>query len=183
MVVGAFMERVIKLAIFLTGIFMLNHAITQDKLHADQQIPVVAWSGIPAQETSVERFAELKEMGITINLCNYPDIASVEKALDIASQAVLKMITSCPELKTDGENTVRRLMKHPALEGYFLKDEPVQKDFAELGEWAKKLKVLTIAVVSLLENKGKSFLVPAGEFAAVTEIEPGDAAIYLLNEN
>jgi hypothetical protein len=69
------------------------------------------------------------------------------------------------------------------------------------------------AVVSLLENKGKSFLVlvnrdfknelklviytdekvkkvmkdgtliNAAEFAAVTEIEPGDAAIYLLNEN
>ena len=69
------------------------------------------------------------------------------------------------------------------------------------------------AVVSVLENNGKSFmvivnrdfknplklliytdekvkkvmkdgtLINAAEFAAVTEIEPGDAAIYLLNEN
>jgi hypothetical protein len=31
-------------------------------------------------------------------------------------------------------------MNHPALAGYFLRDEPIQKDFAELGEWAKKIK-------------------------------------------
>jgi len=31
-------------------------------------------------------------------------------------------------------------MNHPALAGYFLRDEPIQKAFAELGEWAKKIK-------------------------------------------
>lgn len=122
------------------AIACLGSISAQEKLIAQKQIPVVAWSGIPAQETSVEKFAELKEMGININLCNYPDIASLEKALDIAGQVGLKMITSCPELKTDCENTVRRLMKHPALEGYFLRDEPVQKDFADLGEWAQRIE-------------------------------------------
>lgn len=155
MVVGVFMERVIKLAIFLTGIFILNHAIAQDKLHPDQQIPVVVWSGIPTQETSVERFAELKEMGITINLCNYPDIASVEKALDFASLAGLKMITSCPELKTDCENTVRRLMEHPAQEGYFLRDELIQKGFADLGEWAQKIESIDNRHCFVARKQGK----------------------------
>lgn len=122
------------------AIVYLGSLTAQEKLIAQKQIPVVAWSGIPAQETSVEKFAELKEMGININLCNYPDIASLEKALDIAGQVGLKMITSCPELKTDCENTVRRLMKHPALEGYFLRDEPIAKDFADLGEWAQKIE-------------------------------------------
>ena len=122
------------------AIVYLGSLTAQEKLIAQKQIPVVAWSGIPAQETSVEKFAELKEMGININLCNYPDIDSLEKALDIAGQVGLKMITSCPELKTDCENTVRRLMKHPALEGYFLRDEPIAKDFADLGEWAQKIE-------------------------------------------
>jgi hypothetical protein len=31
-------------------------------------------------------------------------------------------------------------MKHPALEGYFLRDEPIQKDFADLGKWAQKIE-------------------------------------------
>lgn len=127
------------LVIAFTIVF-LGSLTAQEKLIDQKQIPVVAWSGIPAQETSVEKFAELKEMGINVNLCNYPDAESMQKALDIAQQVGLKMITSCPELKTDCEKTVRRLMAHPALEGYFLRDEPIQKDFADLGEWARKIE-------------------------------------------
>jgi hypothetical protein len=64
----------------------------------------------------------------------------MQKALDIAQKVGLKMIASCPELKTDCEKTVKKFMNHPALAGYFLRDEPIQKDFSELGEWAKKIK-------------------------------------------
>jgi hypothetical protein len=128
------------LLVSVFAIVFLSSSMAQEKLISQKQIPVVAWSGIPAQETSVGKFTELKEMGITINLCNYPDAESMEKALDIAKQVGLKMIASCPELKTDCEKTVRRFMKHPALEGYFLRDEPIQKDFAGLGEWAKKIE-------------------------------------------
>jgi hypothetical protein len=128
------------LLVSVFAIVFLSSSLAQEKLISQKQIPVVAWSGIPAQETSVEKFTELKEMGITINLCNYPDAESMEKALDIAKQVGLKMIASCPELKTDCEKTVRRFMKHPALEGYFLRDEPIQKDFAGLGEWVRKIE-------------------------------------------
>jgi hypothetical protein len=114
-------------------------ALAQDKLPSDKQIPIMAWSGIPAAETNLERFKELKEMGITINLANYPDAESMQKALDIARLIDMKMVSSCPELKTDWEKTVKKFMNHPALAGYFLKDEPIRKDFPELGEWAKKI--------------------------------------------
>jgi hypothetical protein len=128
LLVGAF------IVIFLGGLS------AQEKLVAQKQIPVIAWSGIPAQETSVEKFTELKEMGITINLCNYPNAEAMQQALDIAQQVGITMVTSCPELKTDCENTVKKFMNHPALAGYFLRDEPILKDFDELGEWAKKIR-------------------------------------------
>jgi hypothetical protein len=114
--------------------------LAQEKIASGKKIPIIAWSGIPIEETTVEKFTELKEMGITVNLCNYPNADAMEKALDIAKQVGLKMITSCPELKTDCENTVKKFMNHQALVGYFLRDEPIQKDFFELGEWAKKIK-------------------------------------------
>jgi len=132
------MKKILLVSAF--AIVCLGSLLAQEKIATEISIPIVAWSGIPANETTVEKFTELKEMGININLCNYPNAEAMQKALDIAKQVGLKMITSCPELKTDCENTVKKFMNHPALAGYFLRDEPIQKAFAELGEWAKKIK-------------------------------------------
>jgi sugar phosphate isomerase/epimerase len=132
------MKKILLVSAF--AIVCLGSLLAQEKIATEISIPIVAWSSIPANETTVEKFTELKEMGININLCNYPNAEAMQKALDIAKQVGLKMITSCPELKTDCENTVKKFMNHPALAGYFLRDEPIQKDFAELGEWAKKIK-------------------------------------------
>jgi len=125
--------------IFLFLFVFSGFAYSQEKLKSNGEIPILAWSGIPASETNLERFNELKEMGINVNLCNYPDADAMQKALDLAQTVGLKMVTSCPELKTDPEKTVKRFMNHPALAGYFLRDEPVRKDFTELGEWAKRI--------------------------------------------
>ena len=116
--------------------------MAQEKIVPDRPLPIMAWAGIPAGETNIERFRELKEMGININLSNYPDAEAMQQALDLAQQVGIGMVTSCPELKTDPEKTVRRIMNHPALAGYFLRDEPVRKDFADLGDWTKKIEAV-----------------------------------------
>ncbi|MDP2334856.1 MAG: hypothetical protein Q8N05_00100 [Bacteroidota bacterium] len=120
-------------------VISMGSLTAQEKIKSDQPLPIMAWAGIPAGETNIERFMELKEMGINVNLSNYPNADAMQQALDLAQQVGIRMITSCPELKTDPEKTVRRFMNHPALAGYFLRDEPVRKDFAELGDWAKKI--------------------------------------------
>ena len=122
--------------IYLMG---LSFAQAREKIALDKQFPVMAWAGIPENETNVESFQELKEMGININLSNYSTADAMEKALDVAEKVGIQMIASCPELKIDTENTVKRFLHHPALFGYFLMDEPVRKDFDELGKWAKKI--------------------------------------------
>jgi hypothetical protein len=132
------MKKVLLVCVF--AIVFLGCVMAQAKIESGKQISIIAWSGIPAEETTVEKFTELKEMGVNINLCNYPDAESMKKALDLAQKVGIRMITSCPELKTDCEKTVKKFMNHPALAGYFLRDEPIQKDFSELGEWAKKIK-------------------------------------------
>ncbi|MEI6679861.1 MAG: hypothetical protein WCL21_14700 [Mariniphaga sp.] len=114
----------------------------QERITSDTPLPIMAWAGIPDTESNSDRFNELKEMGINVNLSNYPNAAAMQQALDLAQQAGIKMVASCPELKTDLENTVKRFMNHPALIGYFLRDEPVRKDFADLGDWAKKITAI-----------------------------------------
>jgi hypothetical protein len=132
------MKRFILVNILITSCIL--SALAQEKLTPTGPLQIMAWSGIPPEETSIERFAELKEMGINVNLCNYPSADAMQKALDMAQKVGIRMVTSCPELKTDCEITVKKIMNHPALAGYFLRDEPIRKDFAELGEWAKKIK-------------------------------------------
>ncbi len=120
----------------------LAAAWAQERLPSEKQLPIMAWANSPEGATNVERFNELKEMGINVNLSNYPNVEAMQKALDIAQQVGIKMVTSCPELKTDPEKTAKRFLNHPALAGYFLRDEPVQKDFAELGAWAKRIETV-----------------------------------------
>jgi hypothetical protein len=105
----------------------------------DKQIPILAWCGIPAEFTTLERYQELKESGITVNFSSFPDAGAMSRALDIAQQAGIRMIVSCPELKTSPEETVRRFMNHPAVAGYMLRDEPSRADFPDLAKWAKRI--------------------------------------------
>jgi hypothetical protein len=118
----------------------INKNESREKIKSEMQIPVLAWYSIPPEETSLARYIELKESGITLNLSFFPDAETMSKALDTAQKAGIKMIISCPELKTKTEETVRRFMNHPAIAGYMLRDEPNRTDFPGLGEWAKKIR-------------------------------------------
>jgi len=112
----------------------------QEKKQSVNRIPIIAWHSIPPEQTSVLRYQELKEAGITCNLSFFNDAETMANALDTANEAGIKMIVSCPELKTATEKTVRRFMTHPAVAGYMLRDEPGRSDFPELGEWVKKIR-------------------------------------------
>jgi hypothetical protein len=107
-----------------------------------KQIPILAWYSIPPEETTLSRYMELKETGITYNLSFFKDAETMAKALDTAQKAGIKMIAYCPELKSKTEETIKRFMNHPAIAGYMLRDEPNRKDFSELGVWAKKIRAI-----------------------------------------
>ncbi|MFR5871391.1 MAG: hypothetical protein ACLUEV_06990 [Alistipes sp.] len=52
-------------------------------------------------------------------------------------------------------------MKHPALAGYFLRDEPLSSDFPALGEWARKVQAVDdkhFCYLNLFPNGGKEHL-------------------------
>lgn len=103
------------------------------------QIPILAWYSIPADQTSLKRYQELKDAGFTYNLSFFPDAETMMAAFDTAAVAGIKMVAYCPELKTNTVETVQRFKDHPALAAYMLRDEPNRKDFPELGEWARKI--------------------------------------------
>ena len=66
------MKKIAFLGVF--AIVRLGSVMAQDKIASDKQIPILAWAGIPAGETNVERFKELKDMGIKYKSLQLPDV-------------------------------------------------------------------------------------------------------------
>ena len=119
------------------------------------QIPIIAWIGVPQAQSTLERYQELSASGITLSYYPFTDANAVQAALDLAQKAGVKLIISCPELTRSPEATVQRFMNHPALAGYFLRDEPKKNDFPELGSLAKKINNIDgkhFCYVNLLPN-------------------------------
>ncbi len=118
----------------------LNHVKSQGKPKSVGYIPILAWGGPPSEANTFSRYNELKESGITLSFTSFPDVETMEKALIVAQKTGIRLIVSCPELKTDTKNTVRRFMNNPAVTGYFLGDEPNRSSFHELAKWVKEIR-------------------------------------------
>ena len=132
------MKRIILFNIILFAFFVQTNA--QEKLKSNGVIPVMSWGGIAQSEISVVNYKKLKDVGVNIDIAFFQNADSIAKALDVAEKAGIKLMISCPELKTDPEKTANRFKNHPALEGYYLGDEPGRPLFEELGELNKRLK-------------------------------------------
>src|SRR5690606_9121563 len=101
--------------------------------------PIWAWIGVPAEHASVERYRELADAGFTVTYDSAGDLAKMTQMLGQARQAGVQIIVSLPELFHAPEETARQLKDHPAMAGYYLRDEPPVSAFAELGAWARRL--------------------------------------------
>jgi hypothetical protein len=105
-------------------------------------IPILAWSGPPANETNVERYRELAEAGFTHNFSSFANADAMQQALDVAHAAGIKQFISIPELQSAPEKVAERFKGHPALAGYYLRDEPSAADFPALAAWAKRVQAV-----------------------------------------
>jgi hypothetical protein len=112
------------------------------QLTSAETIPVHAWVGPPADQTTPERYAELAAAGFTSSFSNFPDADAVARALEVAQGAGVKLLINCPELATDPEAMARRFAAHPALAGYHLRDEPSTADFPALAAQVRRIQAV-----------------------------------------
>ena len=133
--------RFIFLAFILPGL-LVKSASAQEKLESKGHIPILGWYSIPPEEATSARYLEMKEAGFDISFSFLGSPQDVQKSLDAAHQAGMKIVISCPELKNETEKIVKRFMDHPGLAGYFLRDEPAVAAFTDLGNWAKRVNAV-----------------------------------------
>ena len=77
-----------------------------------------------------------------MSFSGFPDAHAMQQALDVAHAAGVRLMVSCPELQSEPEATVRRFKGHPAVAGYYLRDEPGASDFAALGAWVRRIRAV-----------------------------------------
>ncbi len=109
------------------------------------EIPIVACKGVLPQESTIERFMELKEAGFDVSCSNFVDMPTSHfiKAMDNAHACGIRLFALSTELWQYPEKTVRRIMGHPALYGYFLRDEPLtEKDFADAENLYRRISAI-----------------------------------------
>lgn len=132
--------KAVILKYLLIALFLFSTSLrAQNKLESTGHIPILGWYSIPPEEATVSRYLEMKDAGFDISFSFLSNPEDVQKSLDAAQKAGMKIVISCPELKSETEKIVKRFMNHPALAGYFLRDEPAVDAFTELGTWAKKV--------------------------------------------
>lgn len=120
-------------------------------------VPVLAWGGVPQNESTPARFAELAACGFTHNYSGHSNADEMEKALDAGHGVGIKQVIAIPELERDPEGTAKRFKDHPGMGGYYLRDEPGAGLFAQLAAWAKRIQSVdqkNPAYVNLLPTYG-----------------------------
>ena len=107
---------------------------------SDEPIPILAWYSIPENFTTIDQYRTLKDAGFNVSMTFFGPLDDALRALDCANSAGVKLLFACNALRSDTQNTVRRVKGHPALYGYYLQDEPTNADFPDLAAWADRIR-------------------------------------------
>lgn len=107
-----------------------------------ETLPILAWHSIPAGQLTEERFQELADAGFNINFSHLWSLDDAMKSLELGRKTGVKILFTCGDLRTKTDSIVALVKDHPALWGYFLRDEPWCKDFPDLAAWARRIEAV-----------------------------------------
>ena len=109
-----------------------------------QTIPTVAWHGLSTSNCSISRLQELKNAGFTHNLYpneSFSNVGYAQDALDNAKAAGIKMFVTVTSSMTPA-SLAYLCENHPAVEGYWVADEPNVSQFSSLAMQVQTIQSL-----------------------------------------
>jgi hypothetical protein len=126
---------------FILLLELLNFKVVCAQFDYDR-IPIIAFIGVPASQTSEERFREFRDAGFDVSLNSYPDKRTMRKALDIAHETGVSLMLHCPELFENPQKTSEEFCSHPALFAYYIADEPNKAKLDSLSNIVQKINAV-----------------------------------------
>lgn len=91
---------------------------------SQEEMPIIAYMGVPDWRTCDEDFRVLSECGFTVSLYPYASLDLLLKACRCAEKYGVRVIGRCPEMTTATHTTARTLRQEKGFFGYFIQDEP-----------------------------------------------------------
>ena len=132
-----------KFRLFLLLLLTINSARTlgQEK---NNIMPIIAYWGVPEYATNKEAFRTFSECGFTVSLYPYSSLENLTKACKVAEQYGIKVLGSCPEMKTSPTKAASILTKEQGFFGYIMQDEPSVPEIKKLEVIIKQLRRLLV---------------------------------------
>lgn len=160
-----------KFSIFALVLFISGSLLGQEKMASKGVMPINAYAFIPMSQINLTRLKEVRESGINLFIDNFPDIDAMKRGLDLAAEAGVKLLISCPELKSEPEKTAALFINHPAMGGYYIYDEPGMALFPELKSWCKRIQTV--------DKKNLLYVNIWPDFAGPTALQAESYTAYL----
>lgn len=107
-------------------LFLLLLALNYSPADAQQseEMPIIAFSGVPYWMSSDEHFRTFSECGFTVSLFSYPSLDMLVKACRFADKYGVRVLGKCPEMVSKPQLAARTLQQEKGFLGYYLQDEP-----------------------------------------------------------
>lgn len=103
---------------------MLLCGFPTDVHSAEDEMPIIAYMGVPDWQTSEENFRTFSECGFTVSLYPYASLQLMVQACRYADKYGVKVLGRCPEMTTAPARAARTLKQERGFFGYFMQDEP-----------------------------------------------------------
>lgn len=172
-------------------VFAEDEIIAQNIQLADKsgnKIPIIAWGGIN-RHSSINMYKDMADAGFTINYSydlgakpTTENIPHLFTALDRANEANMKQMVGAMWLEFLNEQDLARLKTHPALAGYFVRDEPTTYQWLDsLSRWVNRIQQIDNEHFSYInlagcDCRGSNW---APEIVGCTDIEPSPCANFV----
>lgn len=110
---------------------VLLAAFTMTAIGADAEMPIIAYMGVPNDQTSHQHFKDFSDCGFNVSLYGYASLRQLIEACNIAQQHGVRILGHCPETHDTPEQAAAALKNNKGFYGYVLQDEPSAAEIRE----------------------------------------------------
>lgn len=105
-----------------------------------EEMPIIAYFGVPDWKTSDENFRIFSECGFTVSLYPYQSLDLLVKACRIADKYGVKVLGKCPEMVSTPTKAANTLKQENGFYGYIIQDEPSTPEIQQRQKEIEQLK-------------------------------------------
>ena len=109
-------------------------------LKAQNEMPIIAYYGVPQEYSTEANFQAFRECGFTASIFEYNSLQALVEACKVAEKCNIKIIGNCPEIHKQPLRAAQALKSEKGFGGYFLKDEPSAPEIQEAQKVIQQLK-------------------------------------------